>query len=257
MTIYAVKNLDVNATDEELEFEFNVAEALGVTHVTAELPAPSPTSAATLKRIGDYALKRKIYAAYHTHTQGSMTVFDEAFAASQGNRSNVDFGHFVAAGGDPLPFLAKFHERIASFHLKDRTRPEHCELNLAWGQGETPIKEILRMVQKNKWTMPATIQTLYRIPEGSDAPKEVRKCLESLPRGTLVSAEQNRTRQPRPGPTASIPAVLFPLLPGIRVDQVPHDRFAAHVTLQAFLEFAVAVGDAFMLAQVFAPRSRR
>jgi hypothetical protein len=33
-------------------------------------------------------------------------------------------------------------------------------------------------VQKNKWTMPATIEQEYAIPEGSDAVKEVAKCLE-------------------------------------------------------------------------------
>ena len=66
----------------------------------------------------------------------------------------------------------------ASFHLKDRTTPEHCALNLAWGTGETPIKEILQLVRKNKWKIPASIELEYDIPEGSDAVKETRKCVE-------------------------------------------------------------------------------
>jgi sugar phosphate isomerase/epimerase len=180
VTIYAVKNLQMNASDEDLEFQFTVAKTLGATHVTAELPAGS-SAAATLKRIGDWALKHQMYAAYHTHTQGSMTVFDEAFAASRGNKANVDFGHFVAGGnqgGTPLDFLNKFHDRIASFHLKDRTLPEHCELNLPWGEGETPIRELLRLVSKNRWPIPATIEQEYPIPQGSDAVQEVRKCVE-------------------------------------------------------------------------------
>ena len=180
VTIYAVKNLQLNASDEDLEFQFTVAKTLGATHVTAELPAGS-SAAATLKRVGDWALKHQMYAAYHTHTQGSMTAFDEAFAASRGNKANVDFGHFVAGGnqgGTPVDFLNKFHDRIASFHLKDRTLPEHCELNLPWGQGETPIKDLLRLVSKNRWPIPATIEQEYPIPPDSDAVKEVRKCLE-------------------------------------------------------------------------------
>jgi sugar phosphate isomerase/epimerase len=177
VTIYAWKQLSPTMSDEEFEYIFNVAEALGCTHTTLELP----TDEAQLKRIGDFAMKKKIYAAYHTHAQGSMTAFDKAFALSNGNKANIDFGHYVAAGnvgGTPMQFLEKFHDRIASFHLKDRTTPEHCSLNLPWGTGETPIKEILQMVSKNKWKIPASIELEYDIPEGSDAVKEVRKCVD-------------------------------------------------------------------------------
>ena len=175
--IYAWKCLNPNMSDEEFEYVFNVAEALGCTHTTLELT----DDIAQLKRIGEFAQKRKIYAAYHTHTQGSMTVFDKAFAASKANMANVDLGHYVAGGnvgGTTLQFLEKFHDRIASFHLKDRTTPEHGAKNLPWGTGDTPLREILQMVKKNKWTMPATIELEYDVPAGSDAVKEVSKCLQ-------------------------------------------------------------------------------
>ena len=177
VTIYATKMLNANMSDEEFEYVFNVAEALGATHTTLELL----TNDEQLKRVGDFAMKKKIYAAYHTHAQGNMTAFDRAFELSKGNKANVDFGHWVAAGnvgGTPMQFLEKHHDRIGSFHLKDRTTPEHCALNLAWGTGETPIKEILQMVKKNKWKIPASIELEYTIPEGSDAVQETRKCVE-------------------------------------------------------------------------------
>lgn len=177
VTIYAWKQLSTNMSDEEYEYIFNVAEALGCTHTTLELP----TDAAALKRLGDFAMKKKIYAAYHTHLQGNMTAFDQAFAISKGNTANVDFGHWVAAGnvgGTPMQFLEKHHARISSFHLKDRTTPANCALNLPWGTGETPIKEILQLVKKNKWKIPASAELEYTIPEGSDAVQEVRKCVE-------------------------------------------------------------------------------
>ena len=177
VTIYAWKQLSANMSDEEFEYILNVAEALGCTHTTLELP----TDPAQLKRIGDFAMKKKIYAAYHTHLQGTMTAFDQAFAASPGNMANVDFGHFVAGGnvgGTPMQFLEKFHDRIASFHIKDRTTPEHCALNLPWGTGETPIKELLHIVSKNSWKIPATIELEYEIPQGSDAVREVKKCVD-------------------------------------------------------------------------------
>jgi sugar phosphate isomerase/epimerase len=177
VTIYAWKQLNPNMSDEEFEYIFNVAEALGCTHTTLELP----TAAAQLKRIGDFAAKKKIYAAYHTHLQGSMTAFDQAFAVSRGNMANVDFGHWVAAGnigGTPMQFLEKHHDRISSYHLKDRTTPEHCGLNVPWGTGETPIREILQLVKKNTWKIPGSIEMEYDVPEGSDPVKEVRKCVE-------------------------------------------------------------------------------
>jgi len=177
VAIYAWKQLNANMSDEEFEYIFNVAEALGCTHTTLELL----TDAAQLKRVGDFAMKKKIYAAYHTHAQGNMTAFDQAFALSKGNMANVDFGHWVAAGnvgGTPMQFLEKHHARISSFHLKDRTTPANCALNLPWGTGETPIKAILQLVKKNKWKIPASAELEYTIPEGSDAVQEVRNCVE-------------------------------------------------------------------------------
>jgi len=192
VTIYAWKQLNPNMSDAEFEYIFNVAEALGCTHTTLELP----TDDAQLKRIGDFAMKKKIYAAYHTHLQGSMTAFDKAFALSKGNKANIDFGHYVAAGnvgGTPMQFLEKYHDRIGSFHLKDRTTPQHCALNLEWGTGETPIKEILQLVSKNRWKIPGSIELEYDIPEGSDAVKEVRKCVEYC-RAALTSPSTSARR---------------------------------------------------------------
>jgi sugar phosphate isomerase/epimerase len=172
--IYAWKALNPNMSDEEYEYVFDVAEALGCTHTTLELP----TDVAQLKRIGAFAEKRKIYAAYHTHLQGSMTAFDQAFAASKANMSNIDLGHYVAGtGASPIPFLRKFHHRIASVHLKDRQTPAHGAGNVVWGAGDTPLKEILQVMKKEKYTFPASIELEYDVPPGSDAVKEVGKCL--------------------------------------------------------------------------------
>ena len=178
VTIYALKISPApDMTDAEMDYAFNAGAAVGATHLTLEVSDDMPF----LKRVGGFADKHKVYAAYHSHTQGGMHAFDAAFASSSANMANVDFGHYVAGGnkgGTALEFLEKFHGRIASFHLKDRTTPEHGEKNLPWGAGETPLKEILRIVQKNRWTMPATIELEYDIPQGSDAVKEVAKCFE-------------------------------------------------------------------------------
>jgi len=177
VSIYAVKILGPNMSDEEFEYVFNVAEALGCTHTTLELP----TDEAQLTRIGDFAMRRKIYAAYHTHLQGSMTAFDRAFALSPGNMANVDLGHYVAAGnigGTAIEFLEKHHARISSVHLKDRRSKASGGDNVAWGTGDTPIKEILQTMRKRAWRFPATVELEYPVPEGSTAVAETRKCLQ-------------------------------------------------------------------------------
>src|SRR5207244_4645972 len=71
--IYAWKALNPNMSDAEFEYVFNVAEALGCTHTTLELT----DNVEQLKRIGAFAEKKKIYAAYHSHGQGSMSAFDQ------------------------------------------------------------------------------------------------------------------------------------------------------------------------------------
>ena len=177
VTIYAWKQLSPAMSDEEMEYVFDVAAALGCTHTTLELP----TSRAQLKRIGDFAMTKKIHAGYHTHLPASMTAFDRAFAASPGNMANVDLAYWAAAGsvgGTAIRFLQKHHDRIASVHLKDRTTAKGCALNQPWGKGDTPIREILQLLKKSGWRMPATIELEYAIPPGSDAVKEVRTCLE-------------------------------------------------------------------------------
>jgi sugar phosphate isomerase/epimerase len=177
VSIYAVKMLSPNMSDEEFDYVFNVAEALGCTHTTLELPSDE----AQLRRVGDFANKRKIYAAYHTHLQGTMTAFDQAFALSPGNMANVDLGHYVAAGsigGTPVEFLQKHHARISSIHLKDRQSKENGGANVPWGTGDTPIREILQAMKKNQWRFPASVELEYRIPEDSDAVVETRKCFQ-------------------------------------------------------------------------------
>ena len=175
VTIYAWKLLTPNMSDEEFEYVFNVAETLGCTHTTLELP----TDSGQLKRIGEFAVRRKIYAAYHTHTQARMTSFDQAFAISKGNMSNIDLGHYVAGTGEsPIPFLRKYHDRIASVHLKDRTTPARGASNVPWGSGDTPLEEILQLMKNEKYRFPASIEMEYPVPGGSDAVKEVAKCLE-------------------------------------------------------------------------------
>ncbi|HZY80970.1 MAG TPA: sugar phosphate isomerase/epimerase [Cyclobacteriaceae bacterium] len=176
VTIYAYKPnaFGVNNTDAEVDYGMRAAKALGATHVTLEIPQ----EAAQTKRLSDIAAKHKILVAYHGHEQQTPTIWDACLAESKFNAMNCDFGHYVAAGYNPVELIEAKHDRIASAHLKDRQNPEHGKGNLLWGTGDTPLVPILQTMKKNKYKFPGTIELEYQIPEGSDAVKEVAKCVE-------------------------------------------------------------------------------
>lgn len=165
--------LTMEMTDEEYDYAFQAAQALGANQVSMELP----TDPLLFKRIGAFGEKHKLYAAYHTHLQGSMTAFDAAFAASKANMSQIDVGHYVAGTSEsPIPFFQKHHARIASFHMKDRKKDGGP--NMPWGQGDTPLAELLQLIRKNNWKMPAIIELEYPVPAGSTRVAEIAKCLQ-------------------------------------------------------------------------------
>lgn len=176
VNIYAFKlEPNPNMSDEEYEYIFHVAGALGANHVTLELS----NDAAFTQRIGDFAAKKNMLVAYHAHTQATITAWDAVLAQSKGNAINLDCGHYVAGTSEsPIPLIQKHYSRIASIHLKDRKKASDGGANLAWGQGETPIKEILRLMRQERYKFPASIELEYQIPEGSDAVVETSKCVQ-------------------------------------------------------------------------------
>jgi sugar phosphate isomerase/epimerase len=185
--IYAFKlEPRLEMSDEEYAYIWNVAEALGANHVTMELP----TDDALVKRVADYAAKRKLRIAFHTHGQGGASGFDKVLSASPYTALNFDVGHYFGVNGtSPVPLMVKYADRIASLHLKDRKAPPAGQTaeaagprgggaNMPWGQGETPLAEVLQTMKKNKSKFPASIEFEYPTPEGSDVLTEIKKCVE-------------------------------------------------------------------------------
>lgn len=185
VTIYAFKLEPTMAmSDQEYEYIWNVGETLGANHITMELP----TDDALLQRVAEYAAKRKLRIAFHTHGQGGDSGFDKALAASSYTALNLDVGHYYGVNGkSPVPVIEKHHDRIASLHLKDRKGPSSAAENsgprgggpnMPWGQGETPLKEILQLMKTQKYNFPGSIEYEYDTPTGSDVLTEVKKCVQ-------------------------------------------------------------------------------
>jgi sugar phosphate isomerase/epimerase len=173
VTIHIHKMGFGQSSDGEIDYSFQVAKALGCTGVTLE------RSEEMAKRLAPFADKYKIWVGFHNHTDNYpiMEKDDPILSYGQYIGFNFDIGHYVAGakGKSPIPVIEKYHDRIVSLHLKDRT-PDGG--NLPWGQGKTPIKEVLQLISKEKWTFPADVELEYAIPQGSDAVQEVGKCVQ-------------------------------------------------------------------------------
>jgi sugar phosphate isomerase/epimerase len=165
-----------NFTDEEIDRGFQMAGALGVALVTAS----STLSAA--KRVAPFAEKYKITVAMHGHsnlTDPNQFAKPESFAAALAMSKyfaiNLDIGHFFAAGFDPVPYIEANHARITNLHIKDRKKENGP--NTPWGQGDTPIKQVLQLLKEKKYDIPANIEYEY---QGEDAVVEVGKCFQYI-----------------------------------------------------------------------------
>ncbi|MEN8201658.1 MAG: sugar phosphate isomerase/epimerase [Bacteroidota bacterium] len=165
-------------SDEELDYSFKVAKTLGAIGITTEIGEENCT------KVGAAAERAGMLAIFHNHFQYAEEDFDVdvLLALSPANRLNFDIGHYYGSTGkDPVAFIEKYHKRIASIHLKDKTGANNetkKNANQVWGQGETPIAGVLQVIQKNQWGIYCDIELEYKIAPWSDAVKEVKICRE-------------------------------------------------------------------------------
>ncbi len=176
ISIYAYNySFKDNFSDEEIDHGFRHATGLGATVITAS------ANQQTVARIAPFAAKHKMKVGLHNHSNIKPNEFatpDDFKQAVQGKDRefiafNLDIGHFVAAGFDPVAFLKENHQRIVTLHIKDRKKEQGPVV--AFGEGDTPIKDILLMLRDNKWAIPGNIEYEYN---GTDTIAEVKKCLE-------------------------------------------------------------------------------
>ena len=170
-------NMNEKTSDDEIEYAFQMAKALGVKAISTS------TQITVAKRIAPFADQHQMMVGFHGHDNtrnpnefATPESFAAAMSYSKYHGINLDIGHFTAANFDPLPFIREHYARITNLHLKDRKK-NHGP-NVPWGQGDTPIKEVLQLLAKEKYAFPANIEFEYAVPEGSDLNTEMGKCLK-------------------------------------------------------------------------------
>jgi sugar phosphate isomerase/epimerase len=176
LTIYGYcYNMNTSFTDAELERGFEITKAIGAEVMTTS------TTMDVARRLAPLADKHKVIVGLHGHsniTDPNEFATPESFAAAMKMspylRVNLDIGHFWAADYDPVAYIREHHAKITNLHLKDRKK--HQGDNTPWGQGDTPIKEVLQLLKRERWPIPVDIEYEYR---GAGTPaEEVRKCFE-------------------------------------------------------------------------------
>ena len=175
LTIYAYcLNINNSFTDAEIDRGFQIARALGTAVMTTS------TTLDVAKRIAPIADKHKIVVGLHGHSNisdpnelATPESFATALKMSPNFRINLDIGHFTAANYDPVAYIREHHAKITNLHLKDRKKNQGD--NVPWGQGDTPIREVLQLLKREKSPIPADIEYEYR---GQGTPvEEVAKCV--------------------------------------------------------------------------------
>lgn len=157
-------------SDPEMDYAFTLAKAVGAKAISCELEVEGS------KRVGQFADKHSLMVGYHAHTKQTPKDFETAFSYAKHNGANLDIGHYVAGNfGSPMEFLKQHHARVTHIHVKDRKKDEGA--NTPFGEGDTPIKDVLRLIRDNKWPIQATIEFEYKVPEGSDRMKEIAKSI--------------------------------------------------------------------------------
>ncbi|NBR83904.1 MAG: sugar phosphate isomerase/epimerase [Proteobacteria bacterium] len=160
-------------SDDEVDYAFTLAKALGGRAISTEIAHKDEE----LKRIGKFADKHQFMIGYHGHATTKPEHWETAFSFAKFNGANVDLGHFVAGNNvSPVAFLKQHHARVTHVHIKDRKFNNGP--NTPFGEGDTPIAEVLRLIRDQKWNIQATIEFEYKIPAGSDRMTELARAIK-------------------------------------------------------------------------------
>ena len=162
VTAYTVK-YDASFTDDELDQTFRQAKALGASSITA------PGTPEVAKRLAPVAEKHQMHVA--------LTDFAMASAlASKLFKVNADIGAITAANSSPVAWLQENHDAVAQLTIKDRRRNKG--LNEQWGDGDTPVKDVLQLVKAKGYTFPVFAEYEY-LGLGTPA-EELQRCMDFM-----------------------------------------------------------------------------
>ncbi|HTZ73810.1 MAG TPA: sugar phosphate isomerase/epimerase [Candidatus Aquilonibacter sp.] len=179
-------NMAANISNEDIDYAFRMARDLGVQAISSTSTVP------VAKRVAYYADKYKIMWGGHGHDDVTDPIqfatpasFEYIMSFSPYIGVNLDIGHFTAAGFDAVSYIREHHARITNIHLKDRKKSSDFHAirtnialdNYPWGEGDTPIKQVLQLMKTQHYEFPADIEYEYECRASGTPDEEIAKCL--------------------------------------------------------------------------------
>jgi sugar phosphate isomerase/epimerase len=168
-------NFNETFTDAERDRTFEAAHALGAEGFS------SSTVLSEARRLVPFAEKHQMFVAMHNHNNladpdqfATPQSFEQALAMSDWFKVTLDIGHFTAGNNDPVAFIRQHHDRIVNIHVRDRKRNNGP--NRPFGQGDTPIREVLRLIRDNHYPIRCYLE--YEYGSFRYSLDEVRTCFQ-------------------------------------------------------------------------------
>jgi sugar phosphate isomerase/epimerase len=142
---------------EEVDSIYKAATLLGCKGVVGSY------GLAVAQKVIPIAERYELYTGLHNHDNlsdpdalSNEASFVKGLAMSPKFRATLDVRHFTAGNGDAVDFLRKHHERTSAVHIGDRRRDNGH--SVPFGQGDSPIIEVLQLIRDNKWPITCLLE---------------------------------------------------------------------------------------------------
>ena len=171
--IHAISGFS-GVTVEEFERTLAIADALGAKLITLAINMPSARLIAPMVARHDFTVGlqgRPDLSLADPEAIAKPEQFLEAAALAKNYCISLDIGDAVGGGWDALQFVRDHPERIGLIYLKDRRKDR---VSVPWGEGDTPIREVLRLVRDKKYPIRCYIDCDYK---SDDRPGDVTRSL--------------------------------------------------------------------------------
>jgi sugar phosphate isomerase/epimerase len=163
------------STEPELARTFEIAEVLGARLITLTVTLPAA------KRIVPLVEKSKFLVGIQGNPNMNPTnpdvisrpeQYQEAVSLSKSYGMSFDIGDATGGGYDALKFVETHLGSITLIYLKDRRKDR---LSVPWGEGDTPVAEILRVVRDGKYPIRCYLDCDYKT---TNRPADVKRSFE-------------------------------------------------------------------------------